>query len=182
MPTQRSVPLLFSQLNICCRGLIPAAWAHVSNALYISRFTGTTPVIHQTGTLICGVWSPFFTMMRPVLHSVSKTTAPSDAGHGDATGVQLTSRVSARLTILVFLLLLGSRLSLQQGDPVSNFCRRFGHQTAIVDDRLYIDGGFIDYSPLEQYPENYTSRSPLAPPPFVPPPLAPLSPDFLAVD
>lgn len=101
-------------------------------------------------------------MMRLFPRSVSKATASFDAGHGDATGVQLVSGGgSARLTILVFLLLLGSRLSLQQGDPVSNFCRRFGHQAAIVDDRLYIDGGFIDYNPLEQYPENYTSRYPL---------------------
>lgn len=73
---------------------------------------------------------------------------------------------------MVFLLLLGSRLSLQQGDPVSNFCRRFGHQAAIVDDRLYIDGGFVDYNPLEQYPENYTSVSLLTipSPTFIPSP------------
>jgi len=46
-------------------------------------------------------------------------------------------------------------------DPVRNFCRRWGHQAAIVDRRLYIDGGFINYNPLAQYPKNYTSKYPV---------------------
>lgn len=62
--------------------------------------------------------------------------------------------------MLILFLLLGVRFSLQQGDPVSNFCRRFGHQAATIDDRLYIDGGFINYNPLEEFPTNYTSRFP----------------------
>jgi hypothetical protein len=49
-------------------------------------------------------------------------------------------------------------LSFQQKDPLKDFCRRFGHQTAVVDDRLYIDGGFINYRPLEQNPLNYSSE------------------------
>jgi hypothetical protein len=63
--------------------------------------------------------------------------------------------------LLISLLAVGVQLSAQQADPVSNFCRRFGHQTTIVDDRLYIDGGFINYNPLEQNPQNYTSASAL---------------------
>ncbi|KAL1842725.1 hypothetical protein VTJ49DRAFT_4363 [Mycothermus thermophilus] len=42
-------------------------------------------------------------------------------------------------------------------DPVKDFCRRFGHQTAVIDRKLYIDGGFINYNPLSQYPANYTN-------------------------
>jgi hypothetical protein len=45
-----------------------------------------------------------------------------------------------------------------QLDPVKNFCRRFGHQTAVIDRKLYIDGGFMNYNPLSQYPTNYTSE------------------------
>jgi hypothetical protein len=45
-----------------------------------------------------------------------------------------------------------------QLDPVENFCRRFGHQTAVIDRKLYIDGGFINYNPLSQYPTNYSSE------------------------
>jgi hypothetical protein len=56
----------------------------------------------------------------------------------------------------VFLLLIG--LSWQQQDPLLNFCRRFGHQTAIVDQKLYIDGGLVDWNPISQYPNNYTSK------------------------
>lgn len=33
-------------------------------------------------------------------------------------------------------------------DPVEKFCRRFGHQTALIDRKLYIDGGIINYNPL----------------------------------
>jgi hypothetical protein len=34
-------------------------------------------------------------------------------------------------------------LSLQQGGDVGvqNLCRRWGHQTCVIDDRLYLDGG-----------------------------------------
>lgn len=43
-------------------------------------------------------------------------------------------------------------------DPINDFCRRFGHQTAVIDSRLYIAGGYVDYggsvSPSSQ---NYTN-------------------------
>jgi len=48
-----------------------------------------------------------------------------------------------------------------QKDPIKNFCRRFGHQTAVLEyqgrQRLYIDGGLINWD-LEVYPNNYTSK------------------------
>lgn len=31
------------------------------------------------------------------------------------------------------------------GDPINDFCRRHLHQTCIVDNKLYIDGGKIYY-------------------------------------
>lgn len=34
-------------------------------------------------------------------------------------------------------------------------CRRWAHQTAVIDGRLYIDGGEVAYKNLEH---NYTSR------------------------
>ena len=50
--------------------------------------------------------------------------------------------------------------SLQQAhDPINDLCRRFGQQTAVVDDRLYIDGGLIDWNPIAQNPANYSSTS-----------------------
>jgi hypothetical protein len=42
-------------------------------------------------------------------------------------------------------------------DPVNDFCRRFGHQTAVIDRKLYIDGGLIQWNPISQNPLNYTS-------------------------
>lgn len=51
-------------------------------------------------------------------------------------------------------------LSLQQRrDPISNFCRRWGHQSAIVDEKLYIDGGLVTFSPSDGTPQNVTSKS-----------------------
>lgn len=61
-----------------------------------------------------------------------------------------------------FLLLLLSfaTLSLQDTkDPVKDFCRRWGHQTAVIDRKLYIDGGQVDWNPLSQNPLNYTSKT-----------------------
>jgi hypothetical protein len=65
---------------------------------------------------------------------------------------------SSSLALLLILILGLVGASRAQLDPVRNFCRRFGHQTAVIDRRLYIDGGFINYNPIDQYPTNYTSR------------------------
>lgn len=37
-------------------------------------------------------------------------------------------------------------------DPLKNFCRRYGHQTAVIDRKLYIDGGWVYANPIEQNP------------------------------
>ncbi|KAH7236542.1 hypothetical protein BKA59DRAFT_503984 [Fusarium tricinctum] len=51
------------------------------------------------------------------------------------------SRTCPSLLLLWFLI----STCLGQNDPVKNFCRRWGHQSAVVDRRLYIDGGLINY-------------------------------------
>ncbi|KAJ4986475.1 cell wall anchored protein [Stagonosporopsis vannaccii] len=43
-----------------------------------------------------------------------------------------------------------------QKDPIVDFCRRWGHQTAQVDGRLYIDGGMVDWSVEDA---NYTNTA-----------------------
>lgn len=71
------------------------------------------------------------------------------------------SRVNLVLTLHLPILILLSCLAKEssaQLDPIKNFCRRFGHQTALIDRKLYIDGGFLNYNPLSQYPTNYTSK------------------------
>ncbi|KAI1071762.1 hypothetical protein LB507_004924 [Fusarium sp. FIESC RH6] len=45
---------------------------------------------------------------------------------------------------------------LAQNDPAKNFCRRWGHQTAVVDRKLYIDGGMINYE-RNKAKENFTN-------------------------
>lgn len=52
------------------------------------------------------------------------------------------------LSVLRFYLLLVSYygcLSVSQQDPLTDYCRRFAHQTTIIDNKLYIDGGLVDY-------------------------------------
>jgi len=46
-----------------------------------------------------------------------------------------------------------------QKDPLNDFCRRHGHQSVLVDDRLYLDGGFVNWNPIAQNVLNYTSKS-----------------------
>lgn len=45
-------------------------------------------------------------------------------------------------------------------DPLKNFCRRYGHQTAVIDESLYIDGGWVYANPLEQNPVPTMSMHP----------------------
>jgi hypothetical protein len=30
-------------------------------------------------------------------------------------------------------------------DPVADLCRRFGHATTVIDDKLFIDGGLVSW-------------------------------------
>jgi hypothetical protein len=55
-----------------------------------------------------------------------------------------------RLTLLF--VLLDFVLSQAPRDPLRDFCRRFSHQTAVIDQRLYIDGGYVNANPLSQNP------------------------------
>jgi hypothetical protein len=49
--------------------------------------------------------------------------------------------------------------SSQQKDPLKNFCRIFGHQTTVVDRKLYVDGGLVNWAPLSASSLNYSSKS-----------------------
>lgn len=64
--------------------------------------------------------------------------------------------------LLVSVLSLLAASATAQQDPVNNFCRRFGHQTAVVDNKLFIDGGFVNFNFIED-PSNYTSTSKVDP-------------------
>jgi hypothetical protein len=64
-----------------------------------------------------------------------------------------------RLMLLWMVALLGLvQRTYQQRNPIKDFCRRWGHQTAVVDDKLYIDGGLLTWNPMEQFSGNYTSE------------------------
>ncbi|KAI0024864.1 hypothetical protein F4780DRAFT_775351 [Xylariomycetidae sp. FL0641] len=59
--------------------------------------------------------------------------------------------------MLPVLVLLLPGASEAQRDPVTDFCRRFGHQTALIDRNIYIDGGLINWNPLSSDPANHTN-------------------------
>ncbi|KAF4467354.1 hypothetical protein FALBO_5772 [Fusarium albosuccineum] len=67
-----------------------------------------------------------------------------------------TCQFRERLVLLV-LLISHVNVAFQQRDPVSNFCRRWGHQSAVVDDKLYISGGLVTYSGGSGTPENFSN-------------------------
>ncbi|KAI5928639.1 hypothetical protein F4810DRAFT_717191 [Camillea tinctor] len=62
-----------------------------------------------------------------------------------------------RMLYAIVVLLSLSEKCIAQRNPVTDFCRRFGHQTALIDRKLYIDGGFINWNPLTSNPTNYTN-------------------------
>ncbi|KAF2749188.1 hypothetical protein M011DRAFT_475920 [Sporormia fimetaria CBS 119925] len=50
-------------------------------------------------------------------------------------------------------------ISVQLKDPLQDFCRLFGHQTAVVDRQLLIDGGLVNWAPVSATSLNYSSTS-----------------------
>lgn len=66
---------------------------------------------------------------------------------------------SSSLSYLAVLALFIPR-SWQQRDPVQNFCRRFGHQSTVIDEKLYLDGGLVNWNPISTNPQNYSSGFP----------------------
>ncbi|OAG07150.1 uncharacterized protein CC84DRAFT_1204726 [Paraphaeosphaeria sporulosa] len=67
----------------------------------------------------------------------------------------MPAMASIRLSLLVAVAFVSR--SLQAKDPISDFCRRWGHQTAHVDNKLYIDGGQVVWNPISTNPLNYTN-------------------------
>ncbi|RMZ78323.1 hypothetical protein DV738_g3952, partial [Chaetothyriales sp. CBS 135597] len=58
----------------------------------------------------------------------------------------------AVMLALSLCLLIASVSAQAPQDPLKDFCRRYGHQTAIVDRKLYIDGGWVYANPMSQNP------------------------------
>jgi hypothetical protein len=42
--------------------------------------------------------------------------------------------------------------------PKDNFCRRFAHQTTVIDDKLYIDGGWVNFDSFQRDHKDYSSK------------------------
>ncbi|KAI8933958.1 hypothetical protein NX059_008732 [Plenodomus lindquistii] len=63
--------------------------------------------------------------------------------------------IYTRLCLVVTVSLMGlARSQGAQDDPINSFCRRWGHSTARVDSRLYIDGGMVGNMPFKS---NYSN-------------------------
>ncbi|KAM5351446.1 hypothetical protein ACJ41O_004169 [Fusarium nematophilum] len=59
--------------------------------------------------------------------------------------------------VILALLAFHVNVAVQQRDPISNFCRRWGHQSAVIDDKLYIGGGLVTYNGGSGTPENISN-------------------------
>ncbi|KAK5655803.1 hypothetical protein OQA88_5341 [Cercophora sp. LCS_1] len=67
--------------------------------------------------------------------------------------VSLRKRSAARAAALIGSCLVP--LSFAHYDPLRDFCRRWGHQTAVVDNRLYVDGGWVNWKPFNEESNNF---------------------------
>ncbi|ORX92787.1 hypothetical protein BCR34DRAFT_647580 [Clohesyomyces aquaticus] len=70
------------------------------------------------------------------------------------------SQCPKMLAILTFLFTSGIRATDVGNDTtqLAQFCRRFEHRTAVLNNKLYIDGGYINVGPdIESSPTNYTN-------------------------
>ncbi|KAM0436811.1 hypothetical protein ACHAPT_002523 [Fusarium lateritium] len=69
-----------------------------------------------------------------------------------------TGRLHERMVVLgLALLAFHVDVAVQQRDPISNFCRRWGHQSAVVDNKLYVAGGLVTYDGGSGTPENIST-------------------------
>ncbi|KAH7203415.1 kelch repeat protein [Fusarium oxysporum] len=65
-----------------------------------------------------------------------------------------------KLEILLLLLLSVIRSATAQNsaqNPRDDFCRRFSHQTTVIDDKLYIDGGWMNFKDFQKDHINYSN-------------------------
>ena len=44
-------------------------------------------------------------------------------------------------------------------NPRDDFCRRYGHQSTVIDDKLYIDGGWVNFDTFAKDHTDYPSKS-----------------------
>ncbi|KAI0128660.1 hypothetical protein BJ170DRAFT_340465 [Xylariales sp. AK1849] len=100
--------------------------------------------------------------MMPLMPRPRRSHSPARSSRESSTTNTTTTRIrrspfSHLLLFVIFVMSHLAELSAAQRDPVTNFCRRFGHQTAVIDRKLYIDGGFINYAPLASNRLNYTN-------------------------
>lgn len=58
------------------------------------------------------------------------------------------------LSLLLFLMI--NRIT--AATPKDDFCRRFEHQSTVIDDKLYIDGGTVNYKDFPSSHENHDSK------------------------
>jgi hypothetical protein len=67
----------------------------------------------------------------------------------------IVSHHSKKLALLALSLV--ARIVTANQDPKNNFCRRYGHQSTVVDDKLYIDGGWVNYDTFKLDHKSYPS-------------------------
>ncbi len=70
---------------------------------------------------------------------------------------------TSSLLLLLFAVL--RALAQAPPDPLKDFCRRYGHQTAVIDRKLYIDGGWLYANPIVRNPVPVISKAASPEPP-----------------
>lgn len=124
----------------------------------MGRWSGTYLTAHHNPhPLLNCVESPVFqtaTFSSGALY-VTERSAPTS--QSAMTPLWVPALAYKPLLLLVWCLI---GTSVAQYDPLQDFCRRWGHQSAVVDRRLYIDGGLINYKPFSSSSQNMSSIFP----------------------
>jgi len=70
----------------------------------------------------------------------------------------LSPAYATTVRLLLASLLLHGAAGQEIQDQINNFCRRFAHQTTVIGNRLYVDGGLLDYGgSISASTVNYTN-------------------------
>jgi hypothetical protein len=81
---------------------------------------------------------------------------------GFNTNIFIMQTLFGKLSVLLIVILLISPYYAALQNPRDNFCRRYGHQATVIDDKLYIDGGFVNFDTFAQDHTDFPSK-PLRP-------------------
>ena len=135
-------------------------WPDSITGLWRPCYTAAGPWLFLSNrkTEMIRFWVLPFPCNPHLVSAIASTEPPMESqAHVTAWSMPTTIHVSSRVfnrkhALLAIVLSFVQCLAALQ-NPLIDFCRRYGHQSTVIDDKLYIDGGWVDY--LDDFPEDH---------------------------